>query len=102
MGHDFRWSVHFYNEGYNFERNKLNVTLTNNKSGQVWVFKDQKSDGEYTVKSIWGDHSVVFASKDFRYAEGLIGAAETYQFDTKLYNLIKEYEVEEVKVNFGH
>lgn len=52
MGHDFRWSFHFYNEGYNFEWNKLNVTLTNNKSGQVWVFKDQKSDGEYTVKSI--------------------------------------------------
>ena len=110
VGNDFRWSLHFYNEGYGFNREQLKVTLTQDNSGKTWTFTDQQSDGEYTVTSIWGYNSVIFAPKDINYQEGdsftvkvdgLTGTKSSYQYQTKLYDLTKKYEVEQVKGTYG-
>lgn len=110
MNNDFRWSIHFYNQGYNFDRENLKVTLTNNQNGRKWDFSNKGSDGEYTVTNIWGYNSLVFMPENISYSEGdsftvkiegLTGEKSQYEYSTKLYDLNKEYVVEKIKGEFG-
>lgn len=108
--YNLRWSASFNSNGYDFDQNKLKVTMTNNKSGQEWHFSNTQKDGEFTVAAnSWGYDTVVFAPDEISYAEGdeftvkvegLSGKQDSYEYTTRLYDLNKEYKVPLEDINF--
>lgn len=97
------WSAAIKVRNYSdFDRSKVKVTLTNDKTKQQWVFTDAKSDGKFTWFAYSdGYRRVVFEPDNIKYEEGdsftvrfdeLTGIG-SHEYSTKFYDLTKKYTV---------